>query len=124
MHKGKIGFTIIELIVVSLIITILVTMSIPRIFDNLKKSRKASVVTYLDTIRGAMLAYNAAFLNLPAVTGGTPILVTIDGEQTMNVAVPVDYTFSDPVLYAPETYGCSYTMNIGTGVVSGTAGCP
>ena len=125
MYKGKAGFTLIELIIVAVIIGILAMVAIPRYFVNIKKSRKAAVVTNLGAIRDAIMAYNAATMELPTVTGGSSIIVTIDSEQNLNVGVPADYTFDNPIIYAPAVDGCAYTMNLGTGVVgTGSSGCP
>ncbi len=126
MGKARKGFTLIELIIVAVIISILVMIAIPRYFVNIKKSRKSAVVTNLGAIRDAILAYNAANNILPTVTGASSIIVTVDGEQSLNVTIPTNYTFTDPTIYAPAVDGCAYTMNLGTGSVgTGSGGsCP
>jgi len=124
MHKGKKGFTLIELIIVVVIIGILAMVAIPRYFINIKKSQRGAAVTTLGAIRDAIMAYNAANSILPAVSAGSAIIVTVDGDQVMNTMVPTGYTFTNPTLgTATGTGGCSYTMDVGSGAVLPTTTC-
>ncbi len=116
------GFTLIELIIVVVIISILAMVAIPRYFVNIKKARKAQVVSNMKAIRDAMMSYNAINNSLPTVSG--TIIVNVDGDQFLTLTVPANYTFADPSIFAPAVDGCSYTMNLGTGAVVGTGGCP
>ena len=72
-----------------------------------------------------MLGYNAANGALPSVSADTDIIVTIDGDAVMTVRVPSGYSFATPTITSAAVNGCTYSMNINTGVpaVSGT-GCP
>lgn len=125
MNKRIWGFTLIELIIVIVIIGILAVIALPKYFANIKKAEKAQVLSNLNSIREAMMGYNAANGALPTVTAGGSIIVTVDGDAVMTVAVPTGYAYSAPDITAPAVGGCTYTMNVNTGVpgVSGT-GCP
>ena len=125
MNKRRPGFTLIELIIVIVIIGILAVVAIPKYFANIKKADKAKALTNLSSIREAIMGYNAANGAVPTVTAGGSIIVTVDGDAVMTVVVPTGYSFSTPTITAQAINGCTYTMNVNTGVpaVTGT-GCP
>ncbi len=120
--KTKKGFTLIELIIVVVIIGILAMVAIPRYFINIKKARKGQAVVNMKSIRDAMASYYAINNVMPTVSG--TIIVTVDGEQYLNLSVPTNYTYSSPYLYSPSMDGCYYTMHVDSGATAGTAGCP
>ncbi len=128
MRKGKVGFTLIELIIVVVIVGILAVVAIPRYFVNIRKARKAAVISTLGAMRDAIMGYNAANAELPTVTAGGNILVTVDGAMIMNVAVPTAYSFATDTLGAgtANADGCAYTMDLGTGTIGNVTGgtCP
>lgn len=125
MNKKRFGFTLIELIIVIVIIGILAVVAVPKYFANIKKAEKAKVLTNLNAIREAVIGYYAANGSYPSVVGGGNVIVTIDGDAVMTVAVPTGYTFANPTVTAAAINGCTYRMNVNTGVpaVTGT-GCP
>jgi len=125
MNKKRWGFTLIELIIVIVIIGILAVIAIPKYFANIKKAEKASTLSTLGAMRQAIMGYYAAFGSNPTVTAGSNIIVTVDGDAVMTVAVPTGYSFVTPTITAAAINGCTYKMNVNTGVpaVSGT-GCP
>ena len=125
MNKRRFGFTLIELIIVIVIIGILAVVAVPKYFANIKKAEKAKVLTNLNAIREAVIGSYAANGAYPTVTGGRNIIVTIDGDAVMTVAVPSGYTFANPTITAAPINGCTYRMNVNTGAptVTGT-GCP
>ena len=125
--SGKAGFTLIELIIVVVIVGILAMVAIPRYFVNIKKARKAKVVSNLGAIRDAIIGYTAANNVAPSVTAPTTITVSIDGETILTQSVPANYTFVTDTLGAATTEadGCAYTMALATAAVGiVTAGCP
>ena len=125
MEKKKSGFTLIELIIVIVIIGILAVVAIPKYFANIKKAEKAGALSTLTSIREAIMGYYSANGSNPTVTAGGNVIVTVDGDAVMTVAVPAGYSFATPTITAAAVNGCTYTMNVNTGIpaVSGT-GCP
>lgn len=129
MNKKVWGFTLIELIIVIVIVGILAVVAIPKYFANIKKAEKAQALSNLNSLREAILGYNAANGALPTVTAGTAIIVTVDGDAVMTVTPPSTpapgYSFANPTISSPAINGCTYTMNVNTGVpaVAGS-GCP
>jgi prepilin-type N-terminal cleavage/methylation domain-containing protein len=129
MYKRNRGFTLIELIIVIVIIGILAMVAIPKYFANIKKARKAQVVSTLRGIREAMMMYystNNAFPSVPT-TGGN-IAVTVDGDVVITANVPTGYGFATPNITSDATTigdACKIQMNIDTGLVSTVSGtCP
>jgi prepilin-type N-terminal cleavage/methylation domain-containing protein len=128
MNKRRPGFTLIELIIVIVIIGILAVVAIPKYFANIKKAEKAQVLSNLNSIREAMMGYSAANGVLPTIAAtASSVIVTVDGDAVMTVAYKAGYSYTaaSSTLHAPAINGCTYSMNISTGVpsVSGT-GCP
>lgn len=124
--RRKGGFTLIELIIVIVIVGILAVVAIPKYFANIKKAEKAQALSNLRAIREVMLAYSSANNGaLPTVTPGTPITVTMDGEDVMQVTPPTGYGYTSPNVTSPAINGCTYSMNLQSGVpaVAGD-GCP
>jgi prepilin-type N-terminal cleavage/methylation domain-containing protein len=87
MERQKIGFTLIELIIVVVIIGILALVAIPRYFANIEKAQKNAVFTNLHAIGEVMLAYYAVNGVYPA-NSVWPITVTADGETIKTMYNP------------------------------------
>jgi type II secretion system protein G len=126
MNKKRFGFTLIELIIVIVIIGILAVVAVPKYFANIKKAEKAKVLTQLNAMREAILGYSAANGVFPSVSGGGNIIVTVDGDAVMTVAVPSGYSFTSPTIRAAIINGCTYTMDVNTGIpaVTPAGTCP
>jgi len=81
----KQAFTLIELIIVVVIISILALIAIPRYFANIGKATKSQIYNNLDAIRQAEMAYYAVY---GAYKGSFPIVVAIEGETIVNLSDP------------------------------------
>jgi len=68
--KGKLGFSLIELMIVVAIIGILAAIAIPQFNNYLHKSRRAEIYLVLDAVRIAQTAYFSNFDTW--ATGGIP----------------------------------------------------
>ncbi len=69
--KGKVGFTLIELMIVVIIIGILAAAAVPIYRANMKKAYSTEALATLDLIRGAERLYKVEWNAYLAVTAGT-----------------------------------------------------
>ena len=113
MNQKKIGFTLIELIIVVVIIGILALVAIPRYFANVTKAQENAVYANLGLIREAALAYYAVNNAYPA-DSTWPIVVSVDGETIVNLSRPPNlngYSYqygTNPSNYGPSPLALVY----------------
>lgn len=87
MDRRKRAFTLIELIIVVVIISILALIAIPKYYANVTRSQRNAVYSSLAAIREALLSYYATKGAYP--TADTwPITVTVDGDTIINLGDP------------------------------------
>jgi prepilin-type N-terminal cleavage/methylation domain-containing protein len=103
----KRGFTLIELVMVIVVISILAAIAIPKFINLQASARQAACDGNIATIRSAVAAYYAK----TAVDGSASFPASLDAE-----------TFTDNYFAAAELpacpYGCDYVYNATTGVVA------
>jgi prepilin-type N-terminal cleavage/methylation domain-containing protein len=103
----KRGFTLIELVMVIVVISILAAIAIPKFIDLQASAKQANCDGNIATIRSAVAAYYAK----TAVDGSASFPASLDAE-----------TFTDNYFAAAELpacpYGCSYSYCSDTGVVA------
>jgi type IV pilus assembly protein PilE len=124
---SKRGFTLIELIVVVIILSILVSLAMPQYTMTVERSRSAEARRVLGTIREAELAYyleyeaySASFTNLRL--GGIPSACNTSFYFSYSAGATSTGTRCTAGGKAPNS-GTAYTISLTTaGVLSGTAG--
>ncbi len=77
----KSGFTMVELMVVAIIVSILMAVTIPMMLGNKRKSMATEGQTGLGTIRSAMKIYKAEFGRYPEGEAGK----TMDGVTVLTI---------------------------------------
>ncbi len=124
MHKGKRGFTLIELIIVIVIVGILAMVAIPKYFANIQKAKRAEAVSSMRSIREGLMGYYSVNNAFPAA-GTFPFTVVVDGETVLTmdqlVSPNFTYTYTATNVTATKIAGMStkdYTMSIASGAVT------
>ncbi len=108
----KKGFTLIELVMVILIISILAAIAIPKFIDLRNNAYQAACDGNVATIRSALAAYYAK----TAVTAGS----TAAFPTTLNLATFVANYFANATLpKCPQAATNAYTYDSAGGVVTG-----
>ncbi|MBP7836202.1 MAG: prepilin-type N-terminal cleavage/methylation domain-containing protein [Candidatus Omnitrophica bacterium] len=79
------GFTLIELIIVVVIISILALIAIPKYYANVTKAERAQVYSNLVAVRQVALSYYAVY---GVYKGSFPITVALDGETIAQIYNP------------------------------------
>ncbi len=111
------GFTLMELIIVVIIVSILASVAFPQFLAQIEKAREAEAFTTMQSIRDAELA---EFSASGAYTASFPIVVDVDGDGTTDItmALPSSTNFSYTVVGA----GTASTAYIQAARTSGTGG--
>jgi len=94
------GFTLMELIIVVIIVSILASVAFPQFLAQIEKAREAEAFTTMQSIRDAELA---EFSATGAYTASFPIVVDVDGD-----------TFTDVTMALPSSTNFAYTV-VGAG---------
>ena len=81
------SFTLIELIMVTIIIAILVSAALPRYFSQIEKARQAEAYFSMNSIRRAELAYYSKYGSYKTTL---PFGVDLDGDKKDDIYVAVD----------------------------------
>jgi prepilin-type N-terminal cleavage/methylation domain-containing protein len=134
MDQRNKAFTLIELIIVVVIIGILALVAIPRYFANVAKAQKSQILTNLDAVRQAQLAYYAVYGVY--VSNTWPIRVVIDGDTIVNISNPSisawtyqtaqsSYAGCAPNWYVTANNAtCQYWMCVSSGSTAATTCTP
>ena len=89
------GFTLMELIIVAIIVSVLASVAFPQFLAQIEKARKAEAFTTMQSIRDAELA---EFSANGAYTAIFPISVDVDGDTIVDVTMAqpasTNFTFS------------------------------
>jgi len=91
------GFTLMELIIVVIIISVLASVAFPQFLAQIEKARMGEATTTMQSIRDAELA---EFASSGAYTATFPISVDIDGDSIVDVTMAL-----------PSSENFAYTVN-------------
>jgi prepilin-type N-terminal cleavage/methylation domain-containing protein len=118
--SDKIGFTLIELIIVVIIIGILAAIATPMMGSNIMRAKQSEVMATLGVIRSAERQYYVEYASYVTVTpiqwDTSPLSIYINASSLNG-----RYVFANA--YSVAAAGAAYTITCNSTEVSGAPGC-
>ena len=111
--RGQAGFTLVELLVVIIILSLLVGLVGPRLFGHVGKSKQAAARAQIEIFGGALDAYRLDVGTYPNTSQGLSALVKNPGTSNWNGP------FLSPMTMSGQRAGASARTSVKTDAVGG-----